>query len=71
MKINFNKTARYTFKDIPCGDLFAIPETNEMYVKVMVYQTPSAYSLRHGSRKEFPANTPVRKVKSINIEFED
>lgn len=71
MKININKTARYTFKDIPCGDLFAIPETNEMYMKVVSYQTYTAYSLRSGMRKEFPAHTPVRKVKSITVEFEN
>lgn len=71
MKININKTARYTFKDIPCGDLFAIPVTNEMYVKVKYYQTFNAYSLRDGFRKDFPGDTPVRKVKSITVEFEN
>lgn len=66
MKIEVIKNKRYTFSDVPCGDLFAI--NNELYVKDGLSR---GVSIRDGQIHSFLADPVVKKVKKITVEYED
>ena len=67
MKIEVIKNKRYTFSDVPCGDLFAF-NGSELYVKD---ENSRGVSIRDGHIYSFLPDQVVKEVKKITVEVED
>lgn len=66
MKIEIIKNKRYTFSDVPLGDLFAV--NSELYVKD---EKCRGVSIRDGNIHSFVPDTVVKQVEKITVEVAD
>lgn len=71
MKINLPRKDFDFFSEVEFGDLFACGKNDEMYIKMKNMYGFDAVSLRTGRLYSFAGNTQVRKVKAINVVWDD